>query len=58
VEPALYDGAWNEEYEAIAERLAGVGAKHVQLQGFEHRPQDHADFNPLVEEFERKNTTG
>jgi len=46
-------GAWNAEYEAIAAALAESGAVHVRLPGHKHRPQDHVDFNPLVDAFER-----
>lgn len=46
-------GAWNAEYEAIAAALAESGATHVRLPGHKHRPQDHVDFNPLVDAFER-----
>jgi hypothetical protein len=44
-------GDWNQEYEAVATRLTEVGARHVHLPGYQHRPQDHPDFNGLVEEF-------
>ena len=46
-------GAWNAEYEAIAAALAESGAMHVRPPGHKHRPQDHVDFNPLVDAFER-----
>jgi alpha-beta hydrolase superfamily lysophospholipase len=44
-------GSWNEEYEAIAERLSTAGALHVRLAGARHRPQDHPDFEPVVADF-------
>lgn len=44
-------GSWNDEYEAIAERLAEAGASHVHLTGHRHRPQDHAGFEALVADF-------
>lgn len=44
-------GAWNDEYEAIAEVLAANGAIHRQLIGHQHRPQDHPDFEVLVQDF-------
>lgn len=46
-------GNWNNEYEAIAARLAHAGAEHVHMGGFNHRPQDHPDFNSAVEVFVR-----
>lgn len=42
-------GAWNEEYEAIAAALARHGARHVHLGGHRHRPQDHPDFQGLLD---------
>lgn len=44
-------GAWNDEYEEIADELTRHGARHVQLAGFEHRPQDSPDFADLVDDF-------
>jgi hypothetical protein len=44
-------GGWNDEYEAIAERLAEAGASHVHLTGHRHRPQDHPGFEGLVADF-------
>lgn len=44
-------GAWNDEYEAIAECLVQAGAAHVHLTGHRHRPQDHVDFEALVADF-------
>lgn len=44
-------GTWNDEYEAIAERLVRAGATHVSLSGAEHRPQDHPGFEPALSEF-------
>jgi hypothetical protein len=32
-------GGWNDEYELIAEKIAG--SRHVILSGYGHRPQDH-----------------
>ncbi|WP_101845971.1 alpha/beta hydrolase [Zhihengliuella sp. ISTPL4] len=46
-------GGWNEEYELIGRRLVDVGAHHVVLSGFAHRPQDHPDFPAAVAAFER-----
>lgn len=43
-------GAWNQEYEAIAARLAQAGATHRHL-GSTHRPQDHPDFESVVADF-------
>ena len=42
---------WNDEYEAIADRLADAGASHVRLVGHRHRPQDHPGFEALVADF-------
>ena len=44
-------GGWNDEYEAIAAALVPHGAIHRQLVGHEHRPHDHPDFVPVVQEF-------
>lgn len=44
-------GAWNDEYEEVAAALVGAGAEHVQLPGFNHRPQDHPDFTRVVDHF-------
>ena len=44
-------GGWNDEYEAIAERLAAAGASHVRLTGHRHRPQDNPGFEALVADF-------
>ena len=44
-------GSWNDEYEAIAERLARAGARHVRLPGAKHRPQDLPGFEAVVAEF-------
>lgn len=46
-------GAWNDEYEEIAAELVRHGASHVQLSGFQHRPQDHPDFAGVVDGFFR-----
>ena len=46
-------GGWNDEYEAIAERLALAGAEHAHLPGAKHRPQDHPGFESVVVEFTR-----
>lgn len=45
-------GGWNEEYEAIAGALTKAGATHRQLHGNKHRPQDHADFESVLAQFE------
>ncbi|WP_040168079.1 alpha/beta fold hydrolase [Microbacterium gorillae] len=44
-------GGWNPEYEAIAERLVGLGAHHRTLPGHDHRAQDHPDFADMVTAF-------
>jgi hypothetical protein len=44
-------GGWNEEYEAIANALTAEGAIHQQLIGNGHRPQDHPDFEAVVQRF-------
>lgn len=44
-------GAWNEEYEMIASRLALSGARHVVLPGARHRPQDLPGFEGAVTDF-------
>ncbi|WP_312672679.1 alpha/beta hydrolase [Microbacterium sp.] len=49
-------GGWNEEYEIIAGRLVDVGASHLVLPGFAHRPQDHPDFPAAVTAFEQSLT--
>jgi pimeloyl-ACP methyl ester carboxylesterase len=46
-------GGWNDEYEAIASRLANEGAEHVRLPGTGHRPQDHPGFEAAVTAFLR-----
>lgn len=46
-------GAWNDEYEEIASELTRHGARHVQLTGFQHRPQDSPDFADMVDDFVR-----
>lgn len=46
-------GGWNDEYEAIAERLSDVGAAHVRLPGARHRPQDHPGFESALTAFVR-----
>lgn len=48
-------GGWNDEYEAIAERMALVGAAHVRLSGAKHRPQDHPGFERVLVDFLRAN---
>lgn len=44
-------GGWNEEYEAIASRLALAGARHVALPGARHRPHDLPGFEHAVADF-------
>lgn len=51
VQTLVVTGAWNDEYEAIAERLVEAGASHVHLEGRRHRPQDHPGFEALVADF-------
>ena len=51
--PALViTGAWWDGYEAIAHALVARGARHLQLVGAQHRPQDLTGFSPAVSEFE------
>jgi pimeloyl-ACP methyl ester carboxylesterase len=45
-------GAWNAEYEAIADELRAHGAIHKKLSGTQHRPQDHEEFETVVREFQ------
>ena len=47
----VVSGGWNGEYEEIAARLEGIGARHVILDGYQHRPMDHPDFAALVDDF-------
>lgn len=45
-------GSWNREYEVIARRLVEeCGARHIQLSGHGHRPQDHPWFGSIVRRF-------
>jgi pimeloyl-ACP methyl ester carboxylesterase len=45
-------GGWNEVYEAIAKQLVeGFGARHEVIEGAGHRPQDHAGFDRLLEDW-------
>lgn len=44
-------GAWNDEYEAIADACAAFGAEHRVLDGYQHRVQDHPRFPEVVEDF-------
>lgn len=46
-------GAWNAEYEAIADALGAVGAVQIHLVGHDHRPQDHSDFASRLEDLLR-----
>jgi hypothetical protein len=43
-------GGWNDAYEDVAKALADSGARHVQLVGHGHRPQDHDQANALMRE--------
>lgn len=45
-------GAWNAEYDAIADVLTDHGARRVVLDGAGHRVQDHPGFEPAVAAFE------
>ncbi|MBN2176975.1 MAG: alpha/beta hydrolase [Demequinaceae bacterium] len=44
-------GAWSDTYEEIGQVLAEAGARHVQLAGFDHGPQNHPDANAVLEDF-------
>ncbi|OAN40217.1 hypothetical protein A4X16_13470 [Microbacterium sp. H83] len=48
VRTVVVTGAWNDEYEVIADALAQRGASRARLPGYGHRPQDHPDFERLV----------
>ncbi len=41
-------GNWNPEYEAIADALSALGARHIHVTGSRHRPQDHQYFEQAV----------
>ena len=45
-------GGWNDEYERIAQVLAGGGAQHVVLVGAQHRPMDLPTFADAALAFE------
>lgn len=45
-------GGWNDEYERIAQVLAGGGAQHVVLIGAQHRPMDLPAFGDVALSFE------
>jgi len=43
-------GGWSEVYEAIARNLVeDLGARHEVIEGGGHRPQDHPDFDPVLQ---------
>lgn len=48
VHTTVVTGAWNAEYEAIAESLVGAGASHRVLAGAAHRPQDLPAFADVL----------
>lgn len=48
IDTTVVTGAWNPEYDAIADVLEARGAGRVVLPGHQHRPQDHPDFAALL----------
>ncbi len=50
-------GAWWDGYEAIAHALVARGARHLQLVGAQHRPQDLPGFGSALSEFESEVAT-
>lgn len=48
-------GAWNEEYEEIGQTMADVGARHIHLDGFRHRVQDHPGANSAIADWVSSN---
>lgn len=48
IDTVVATGAWLDEYEAIAAALVAAGARHVVLEGHQHRPQDDPRFADLV----------
>jgi hypothetical protein len=44
-------GGWSEEYEEVAEVLAGLGAAHEVLAGHGHRVIDHPDCSERIRAF-------
>jgi pimeloyl-ACP methyl ester carboxylesterase len=46
----VVSGAWNPLYEEVASELAMRGARHVILEGYGHRPQDHPNAIALIDE--------
>ncbi len=48
VDTTVVTGAWNAEYDAIADVLEARGARRVVLPGHQHRPQDHPGFAALL----------
>lgn len=45
-------GGWNDEYDAIADALAAAGARHLVLEGAQHRPQDLAAFTAVLDDLD------
>jgi len=44
-------GAWNDEYEEVAEALVELGAEHAVLPGHGHRVLDHPDCSERIRAF-------
>ncbi len=51
VQVLVVTGNWSAEFEAIAAKLAEVGAEHVRLTGSGHRPQDQEEFESVLVSF-------
>lgn len=49
VPTTVVTGAWNAEYDAIADALGGAGADHVVLPGAAHRPHDLEAFAAVLD---------
>lgn len=48
VATTVVTGAWNAEYDAIADALVDVGAARVVLRGADHRPHDLPAFADVL----------